>query len=267
MKRYFWMICFLLICATAWAGSSLEVAYETSSYVYEEPDGNMPIKLKGVLQGANAVFKHTLQDNNLFWVADFRYMGGATDYDGWLQTSPPTKHTTDDIGDYYLEGRFHVGQVYTLSETTEIWGSIGLGYRYLKDHSNKSDYGYLRESQYIYFPCVLDVKWYLADGWKTDLNLEVDFLFRGQQTSRMSTYDPSYNDPKNTQDNGFGLRAGIKITKDFGNIGLFIEPFWRYWEIQDSQTAPLYKYGMLDSYIIEPHNTTHELGLRAGFYF
>ena len=72
MQKYILLICFVCIFTAAWAGNSFEAAYEVSSYTYKEPDGNMPIKLHGMLQGASAVFKHSMEYNNMFWAADFR---------------------------------------------------------------------------------------------------------------------------------------------------------------------------------------------------
>ena len=266
MKKYILISCFLFSFFPAWAQNSLEVAYEISNYTYKEPDGGTPISLKGYMQGANAIFKHRFVDNNMFWAADMRYMGGATDYDGWLMSTPPTKHTTDDIGDYYLEGRLLAGSIYTLSEQWELWAFMGLGYRYLKDHMNKSPFGYLRKSHYLYVPAAVEFHW-TSGSWAAALNAELDFLLRGVQNSRFADIDPAYSNPTNDQNRGLGLRLSAKLSKDLGRMSVFIEPFWRYWDIEDSDTTLLYYNGLPYEYVLEPHNTTTEYGLRAGINF
>ncbi len=266
MKKYILVFGFLCMMTPLWAQNSFEVAYETSNYTYKEPDGSTPISLSGHMQGVNAIFKHRMQANNYFWGADFRYMGGATDYDGWLMTTPPTKSTTEDVGDYYLEGRLLLGTVHTLSEYSELWASMGLGYRYLKDHMNKSATGYLRQSNYLYMPAIVEYRW-SPNSWTLSLTGELDILLAGVQRSRFSDIDPAFSNTSNTQNKGLGVRFSAKLNKDFGGVGLFIEPFWRYWDIEDSDSDLLYYGGAPYEYMYEPHNTTNEYGLRAGFSF
>lgn len=265
MKKYTFLFCLLFTFTAAWAQNSFETAYEMSGYSYKEPDGDMPIELSGRLQGASLSFKHLMQ-NNMFWKADFRYMGGETDYDGWLMSSPPTKHTYDDIGDYYWEARLHAGTFYSLSEQWEMWASLGLGYRFLKDHMNYSPFGYLRTSQYLYMPATAEIRRH-SEVLDVIFNIEFDILLNGLQTSYMADSNPAYDrNFTNNQTSGLGLRLSVKFQKDFGGMGLFVEPFWRYWDIEDSDTALVYYMGS-PRYMIEPHNTTNEYGLRAGIAF
>ena len=65
----------------------------------------------------------------------------------------------------------------------------------------------------------------------------------------------------------------MKAEIDFGPFGVFIEPFWRYWKIQNSAKA---WYDLVDEdgnptgyggYIIEPFNITREYGIRTGITF
>ena len=266
MKKYVLLFCFVLTFTAAWAQNTFEAAYEFSGYAYREPYDEMPIKLAGHMQGGSLAFTHKMQYSDLFWKVDFRYMGGETDYNGWLMTSPPTKYTFDDIGDYYWELRAHVGTTSDLYGPWKVWGSVGLGYRLLKDHMNKSPSGYLRRSQYLYMPAIAEFR-RTSEAWTISFIGELDLLLSGLQTSYLADSDPSYDrNFSNNQNDGIGLRLSIKLQKELGSVGVFIEPFWRYWDIEDSDVALVYR-GSTPHYMIEPHNTTNEYGLRMGFSF
>ena len=248
------LCCLLLLTALPlFAQSSLEVAYEVSKYNYREPDGNSPISLKGHMQGASLRYE-VRTDASLFYAVDGRWMGGTTDYDGWLMTKPPQKYTFDDIGDYYYEARLHMGRMADLSERARFWWTIGLGYRYLKDHMNKAPAGYLRESNYVYMPVMGGYR-YLGGVWELDLRGELDYLLCGWQNSHMKS-----GKIRHDQHEGYGFRlsAKLQINLDGHKSGLFVEPFYRFWEIQDSESSGGY---------MEPHNKTEELGLRVGVTF
>lgn len=239
------------------AQQSLEVAYETSSYTYREPDGNTPIRLKGRMQGGSIRYENRLQSSSFFFALDGRWMGGTTDYDGWLTTNPPTTpipHQFDDIGDYYYEGRLHLGNALDLSKTVQVWLSTGLAYRYLKDHMNKDPYGYLRESNYVYMPFTGELR-FKSEIWALVLKGEFDYLLFGWQNSHMEN-----GTLRHDQREGYGLRLSAKIQANLPGkkTGVFVEPFYRYWNIRDSEVRGNY---------MEPHNTTKEIGLRMGLTF
>ena len=234
-----------------WAQSRIEFAYEVSDYTYREPDGNLPISLKGHLQGGSLRYENRVEASPYYFALDGRWMGGTTDYDGWLMNG--TKHTADDIGDYYYEGRFHMGRVIDLSEKTQIWGATGFAYRYLKDHMNKDPSGYLRESNYVYMPFTGEWR-YKGGAWEFHLKGEMDYLLFGWQNSHMN---PTI---RHDQHQGLGLRvsAKIQVNLDGQKTGVFVEPFYRFWEIQDSEASGGY---------MEPHNKTEEFGVRVGMSF
>ena len=245
---------FLVLAFTAlplFAQSSLEIAYEASNYIYREPDGNLPISLRGRFQGGSIRYENRVEASAYYFALDGRWMGGTTDYDGWLMNG--TKHITGDIGDYYYEARLHMGRVADLSEKMQLWWAAGFGYRYLKDHMNKDPSGYLRESNYVYMPFTGELR-YKGGAWEFALRGELDYLLFGWQKSHMS---PTI---RHDQHEGFGLRisAKVQLNLDGNKSGLFVEPFYRSWEIQDSEVSGGY---------LEPHNTTEEYGIRAGITF
>ena len=236
------------------AQQSLEVAYEASSYTYREPDGNSPISLKGRMQGGSIRYENRVNGSAFYFALDGRWMGGRTDYDGWLMTNPPTPHESEDIGDYYYEGRLHLGRVMDLSDNSQLWYATGLAYRYLKDHMNKDPHGYLRESNYVYVPFTGELR-FKSHALELDLRGELDYLLVGWQNSHMNA-----GNLRHEQHAGYGLRLSAKVQVNFNGqkTGVFVEPFYRMWDIQESQANGGY---------IEPHNTTKEFGIRAGITF
>ncbi|MBR4592460.1 MAG: hypothetical protein IKO35_04555 [Elusimicrobiaceae bacterium] len=253
MKK--WLLFFIVFTALPlFAYQSLEVAYETSRYTYREPDGSSPISLKGRMQGGSIRYENRLNDSSYFFALDGRWMGGTTDYDGWLMTTPPTPHQSEDIGDYYYEGRLHLGGVTDLSGSLQLWYGSGLAYRYLKDHMNKDPYGYLRESNYIYVPFTGELR-FKGGVWECNLRAELDYLLFGWQNSHMDT-----GNLRHEQHEGYGFRlsAKVQVNLDGRKTGIFVEPFYRFWDIQDSES---------NGHYMEPHNTTKEFGLRAGITF
>lgn len=237
------------------AQKTLELAYEASDYTYREPAMKYPISLKGRLQGGSLRYETRMRDSSMFAALEARFMGGSTDYDGYLMDG--TKYYMYDLGDYYYEGRLRIGQVYDFTEEMQLWLGSGIGYRYLKDHADKDPSGYLRESTYIYLPVTASLR-YNADWFSVALNGEFDCLIFGHQMSHLP-YDYPFDDIRNDQHKGFGVRAGLKMQVNVSpRVGVFAEPFYRYWQIAESEMT----YGF-----VEPYNTTEEYGVRVGLTF
>ena len=55
--------------------------------------------------------------------------------------------------------------------------------------------------------------------------------------------------------------------KETETVNLFIEPFVRYWKIDDSDISPVTYGGVLVGFGLEPENNSTEVGVRAGINF
>ncbi len=137
---------------------------------------------------------------------------------------------------------------------------IGLGYRNHYDHfgfgTTSTGYaGYDRKSQYLYVP--IGAYYFTSYGsFKTQYN----FFIQGKQTSYFSQISGYKNDIQNTQKNGYGIDLSYVPNRANWEI------YWRYWEINDSNTdASYYSTGTLNGYYYEPANKTNELGIRLAF--
>jgi len=233
------------------------VAFETSSYTYEEPSAG--VKLNGPKYGISAEYlARNTQTGGLFFAAQFLYMSGSVTYNGALFDGTP--YSAGGIKDYYFESRFLLGMTLGNSDQTgmDFWPYLGLGYRRLFNGMGADQYGYDRISNYTYLPAGMRARFRLVNKWDLILTGEYDIFLSGRQESDIA--GAIIND----QQTGYGLRASAQLAKNFGGISLFVEPFFRYWNIGDSEAAYSYALG---EYLYEPANHTNEYGVKIGIGF
>lgn len=255
--------------------NNYSIAYESSSYVYKEPFTSSRMSLRGRLSGVvfdyvgrSAFTTKDIDANDPSFLAiQLRYMQGDTNYHGALTTTPPTPYEADDIPNYYMEGRLTTGAVYEVGSVVEFWPYLGIGTRYLVNKLNEDPYGYRRTSLYLYAPVGMTTKFKLPSQWSIDLNGEYDIFIHGTQRSRDSDLNPVNDDFTNKQTKGYGVRFSAKVAKEYKNFGMFVEPFFRYWHIQQSHDSSWGVYYPYYTYVIEPENFSHESGLKVGITF
>lgn len=230
--------------------SKVEIAYEGEGYSYREPHMDLPISLKGQHHGASIKYTQTGIGgaSYSFGEVEGRFLTGKTDYDGYLMNGTPS--TADDITNWYIELRGLYGLQF--GNTVRFAPYLGVAYRFLSNNMDEDAYGYRRESTYYYMPIGFYLSTGAENGFSVTLNGEFDWLIYGNQYSGIG-YGLNH-----TQDKGIGLRGGIKVEQNFGAIGLFIEPFYRFWKIQNSDVVSGY---------IEPFNISREYGTKIGLTF
>ncbi len=286
MKKIVASLVALLVCLPVFAElkqHNLEIAYEHSDYGYREPHMEYPIRNFGKKQGVSLVYtrnsvvsQDVTDDDPSFASLEFRYMDGKTDYDGYLMNGTPFK--SYDERDYYWEFALKLGRYYKWGEPVSVWPYLGIAYRSLRNgEDGEVDYGgvtgwsYQRTSNYLFMPIGSTLVLEAGDVFRLSLNTEFDWLLRGTQSSHTNRF-VNTNVATNHQNKGFGLRASVKAEFDVKGVGIFVEPFWRYWKIQNSD--PFY-YGhytedggfIVTGYLLEPFNITREYGIRAGVKF
>ncbi|MDR0291300.1 MAG: hypothetical protein LBI01_00660 [Elusimicrobium sp.] len=236
--------------------NNFAVAFETSSYTYEEPA--VGVKLNGPKYGVSAeYFGWNPETGGLFSAAQLVFMTGNVTYNGALMDGTP--HTASGIQDYYFEGRLLLGFVVKADNIgTDFWPYLGIGYRQLFDGMGADQYGYDRISKYTYIPAGLKTRFKMINGWTLTLTGEYDIFLSGKQTSDFGEV------VTNNQTDGMGARVSARLAKNLGKVSLFAEPFYRYWHIKDSEVS--YSY-VLDAYLYEPENKTNEYGLKIGVAF
>ncbi len=255
-----------------------EVGPEAYYYKYVE-EGFM--QLEGMYYGLNLGF--TLRNwlptspelsseamDIAFWKlmlrGEARFAFGDVDYEapGW--------GSVDNVGDRTFEVRLLVGPEFP-TENTMFTVFTGLGYRYLHNDTRTSAVdpsAYERESQYLYLPLGAQMTSQLSHGWSWGLAAELDVFLWGNQRSHIDWYWIELYDPgpppiyiwhyeefiDNYQERGYGLRASAKLQKKGDKIDLIIEPFIRYWNINESNKD----WAWL---AYEPTNSTMEAGVRV----
>lgn len=273
MKRFLLISLLFVIALPACAQDkkqNFSIAYETSDYGYKEPSLKYPPHWKGIMQGVCAEYtkrsvmtegNEISQSDNSFFSIELRYMQGKVDYDGYLQNGTPSK--ADNITDYYLEGALKAGYIYQLGKSGfSLWPYAGLGGRLLTDKLDESGPGgYRRKSTYVYIPVGLNLQKQTASGLSFNLNAQGDILLSGRQISEMDDLDIH-----NGQDEGYGLRTSLRIQQNLGAVAIFVEPFYRYWHIQNSDPQ-YYTDGYYIYTLIEPKNETREAGVKIGIMF
>ena len=252
---------------------SLDVGLETYFYQYWE---SIPIKITGMMNGYYANYAYRPPDynplNNIVFNAymlELRYASGSTRYKG----SGIIKNDKN----YNLEMRGLLGKDYIFLEDILFTPYLGFGYRNLYNPGNgviTSDghVGYDRRSFYYYFPIGVKVNIpHLRGPWSAGLNLEYDYFYRGVQLSDLNEVTPyagyEYPNISNRQKDGFGIRGSLKLVYSTPRIDFYVEPFIRFWNIQDSVVKNDINHSGQKSSWLEPRNTTKEIGSKIGLNF
>jgi len=193
------------------------------------------------------------------------YGAGKLNYDGSTVGGTPVSADTED---YILEFRSLVGGNIHQGKT-RIIPFVGFGVRYWNDTIIASG-GYERQILYYYSPIGVKTKRPLSDRWFWSLNAEYDLFWKGLVKSHLSDVDPSLDDPEVSQNFGDGF--GIRFSIQFRNIisekfSWYIEPFFRYWDVSESDTTILASNGVPIGIVYEPDNNTTSYGLYFGFRF
>ena len=202
--------------------------------------------------------KQILSDNKTMIRAEGRFAFGQVDYEG--ETWGGTPVTQDNIDDFAMEGRLLLGLEW-LGEDILNTLYAGIGYRYLNDDSSSDPGGYERESNYYYIPIGYEVNTNIRAGWSLVGKVEFDYFIWGLQRTHLS--DVGLLDVDNQQDGGHGYRASVKFQKMSKDAVFVIEPFLRYWDIDNSDV----EYAGYDIYVREPANETTEYGIQLIWMF
>ncbi len=245
--------------------TTLDIGPEVYSFKYEEP-GFM--EEEGLFYGVRLGYtirdwvpaspKKSPLDGGSMFRAEFRFARGQVDYDG--ETLEGTPARADDIDDFAFEGRLLFGGDMLRGDSLNTLYA-GIGYRYLNDDSSIYAGGYERESNYLYVPLGYQFDSSHKVGWSFGFGAEYDFFIAGIQRSHLSNV--GLYDIDNRQNRGYGYRASFRFQHKSKYAIFTIEPFFRYWDIDDSEI----EYAGYDYYGLEPANKTREIGVQLFWIF
>lgn len=268
----------------AWAqeGSSIlgesSMGAEFSYFKYEEPD---LMEEEGPLFGVYGEyvvrtpendkvssceeFLSSYRNNYVFGI-DAQFLAGQVDYDSRDTGS------IDNINDYMFEIRGVAGYDFPMFEQTVWTPYFGIGYRYLNDDSGGKTSttgaaGYERESNYVYVPLGVKTNTPLSELWQLGFNVEYDVFVDGTQKSHLEDVSPALNTLENDQEDGFGARGSIQFARYADTWNLLVEPFIRYWDVNDSNVSVITCGGTPCAAGYEPKNTSWEYGVKVGTRF
>lgn len=238
------------------------ISYDVYSAKYKEPS---VMEQKGPFFGYSGSYAYRPRPG------DFLYFKGLNFYElqgQWADGDMDYSYAAGSLDDKHnvtYEARALAGADYAPDEKARLTPYSGLGYRYLRDESEgrratSGAWGYDRHQEYYYLPLGVNVDFHtrpILFGF----NLEFDYMFWGHNISETG-YLPGYTDLKFTQRRGFGLRASVKLAKNFKLVNVFAQPFWRRWDIRSSSISD--DRGTPSH---EPENKTDEIGLKLGLEF
>ena len=267
--------------SSGWIDSALttvDIGTEISNYRYSEPEF---MRLKGYMWGIFGAVAFRTSDNkhikkmgdifsgensiNVFRL-DAKFSGGDLDYES------DGTGKSDDLRNYMFEVRGSVGYDIPVRRASRITPYAGFGYRYLKDDSGGTStttgaLAYDRESFYYYLPLGIETQTKFSNSWLFEMTFEYDFFLFGTQKSHFEDVLSGYNTLYNDQDGGYGARSSFKLIKRNKDFNLYIEPFIRYWNIEDSDIDIWTYYDVPIGAGIEPANNTTEYGVKMGLRF
>ncbi|MEK9725303.1 MAG: hypothetical protein VW405_17730 [Rhodospirillaceae bacterium] len=159
----------------------------------------------------------------------------------------------------HLEGYL----TYRAGDNLTLFG--GLGYRFLHDDSgghptSNGGIAYDRQNHLGYAPFGFHI-----DPMKNlSFKIQANWVLRGWQMSQTEDTDPSYPNPNNIQDEGWGidLSANYQMTEKWAAY-----TFVRYWRIDrsDADCDDVANVGYVCWW--EPENVTKEIGIGVAYKF
>lgn len=234
---------------------SFHAGIELFHFAYREP-GIM--RDEGFFYGVALAYE---RKDPSFWKVEGRLSHGQVDYTGALSDGTPLR--ISNINDYIFEIRNLIGLRRQNAPESPTIPYLGFGYRYLWDNSaERHPAGYLRESNYLYIPIGLERKPEGGSGWSMGFTVEYDLFVWGKQISHLSDVNAGYNDIENEQDKGYGVRGAVQFFRKGQKNDLIIEPYFRYWNIKESDLALVTRNGIPQFYGVEPDNEHREIGAR-----
>ena len=213
-----------------------------SDYTYEEP-GYMSLKAKKIGLVYTSTYALGGQwpnpENAWFLRGDLSYSNGKADYQS------PISGTLNGTTDWYFEARALLGRDFNMGSYM-LAPFIGVGFRHLFN-----DLGYQRESNYTSLPIGVTHKMHLSDQSQLMTTVEYMHLIKGVQKAKLATQTVNL-----AQRSGYGLRLGVMKRMETWSFG----PTLTYWNIGKSDVGG-------QPPVLEPQNSTLELGLKGVYHF
>ena len=231
-----------------------------SSYAYDEPSLN--VRVTAINVGVEYLGTYAFQ-NDWFVLGQVDYSNGPVKYSG--------SGTASGIPQYYVNLKAAFGRDFAFDGFV-LSPYIGIGYRFLDQAlggvvTTTGARGYDRRSTYNYIPIGVMHRFAVNDNKaKLETTLEYNYLISGNQYSGLAAANPYLANQNNVQNSGYGINLTVLYKQDQWGFG----PYYKYWNIADSQTNTnsFVAAGRQFTYTTkEPANTTNEFGLKLTYSF
>lgn len=205
---------------------TIQLSYRVMHVSYDEPG---VMNETGWFHGAALSYENRL--DRIWFGLEGELFGGDLDYDGKYSDGTPVKGDTDD---YLFQARGLLGYDLIQGEWY-LTPFAGIAYRYWNDKLQLVG-GYEREINYLYMPFGFKLT-SQTQSFRFGLNAEYDLFLAGLVKSHLSDAGEKYSDAENKQrfGTGHGCRLSLFLEYDLSDtVVLGVEPFFRYWKVQDS---------------------------------
>ena len=240
--------------------SASQLGLTVSGYIYDEP--SLSVRMTAINVGVEYLGTYAFQ-NDWFVLGQIDYSTGPVKYSG--------SGTASGIPQYYVNLKAALGHDFAFNGFV-LSPYIGFGYRYLDQSlggtvTSTGAVGYDRRSTYNYIPVGVIHRFAVNDNKaKLETTLEYNHLISGNQYSGLAAVNPYLSNQNNAQNSGYGINLTVLYKQDQWGFG----PYYKYWNIADSQTNTnsFVAAGTRYTYIVkEPANTTNEFGLKLTYSF
>ena len=240
---------------------SFEIGVEGEKYSYREP---LFAKLDGYGFGINGTYQFNIDHSYFFRanvLADFLNVDYSSDGTGSFNGQT----------DYEQDYRGMFGYNFKLGGNSGYLAPyFGVGFRVLfdagaTDVTTTGAVGYDRRSEYLYLPIGASYS-FKAGNWRLKPTAEYDLFIEGYQTTYLRDLGAD-NNLENHQGGGFGVRADFMVAPPVDFYNFSFGPYFRYWNIAESDVQPIYFGGVEGGAGLEPKNNTFEAGIRTSIKF
>ncbi|MBA4709933.1 hypothetical protein [Aquitalea aquatica] len=249
---------------SAWAANVMppvQLGIEGYHETYHEMvDGSSFMTEKARMLGITMAIREDVNDKGDAFLLRGRYAWGSADYSSASGEFSDLSRKNFDFSLVYQHD-------FALSFTT-LTPEFGIGYRRLDDHLEQSGWGgYERNSMYSYLLFGISSRNTLNADWMISPRIAYKYVISGSQESRLSDISSSCSNLNNRQKDGYGYEVNLSFDRKLssGNY-LSLAPYYRYWNIKDSDTST----AVCGNWIIsgmEPRNTTKEVGMNLSYSF
>lgn len=232
-----------------------EIKFRVGTDVYRETyteydlNGDKLMKEEGLLYGINLGVDFPVGQKGTISL-DGVYARGDSDYTG--------SYMGGNYGDVNVNGIDR--EMYKVSATYKHQFDIlagtklgaGVDYRVLTDKLDQVNGGYRRTNQSLWAHLTAERDFHVTRKWTITPQVKASYLIAGRQHSDI------FGGMDFHQDKGYGLEAGVGVSRAFDGYDITVKPYYRYTDVRASNEVVGF---------YEPRNKTNEVGLRLTVTF